>query len=387
MHTLQPAYIVATGSYLPGPSIDNEHMEAVLGLVAGKKSRYRKRILKSNGIESRHYALGEDGKPNVMSEEMAAFAIQDALAQGKYDVKDIQMLAVGTSIQEILVPGIASQVHGRLGERPMEIMSCHGVCGAGAAAIKSAYLNVRCGEVQRAVAAAVERPSAVLRGNLFAQESEIAPNKPGENGEYAYFNADFLRWMLSDGAGASVIQNTPHEHLPSLRIDWIEAQSYAHELPVCMTLGTNKGGDIGIENTWNYELENPSMSKFLLRQDTRLLEEGIATAVAGVLVKALEERQLDVSKVDHFLPHISSYFFEDIYKKGLAELGQPIADEKWFTNLKTKGNTGSASIFIMLDEALRTNRFKHNDSILLMIPESGRFSATYIHLTCQYPSQ
>ena len=53
-----------------------------------------------------------------------------------------------------------------------------------------------------------------------------------------------------------------------------------------------------------------------------------------------------------------------------------------FTNLKTKGNTGSAAIFIMLEEAFNNGLFKPGDKILLVVPESARFNYGYIQLTC-----
>jgi 3-oxoacyl-[acyl-carrier-protein] synthase-3 len=62
-----------------------------------------------------------------------------------------------------------------------------------------------------------------------------------------------------------------------------------------------------------------------------------------------------------------------------------IPEAKWFTNLRTKGNTGAASIFIMLEEAFNGGRFSPGDRILLMVPESGRFSVSFVHLTCVEP--
>ena len=66
----------------------------------------------------------------------------------------------------------------------------------------------------------------------------------------------------------------------------------------------------------------------------------------------------------------------------MSEAGLMIPEERWFTNLRTKGNTGAASIFIMLEEAFNGGRFAPGDRILLMVPESGRFSVSFVHLTC-----
>jgi 3-oxoacyl-[acyl-carrier-protein] synthase III len=61
--------------------------------------------------------------------------------------------------------------------------------------------------------------------------------------------------------------------------------------------------------------------------------------------------------------------------------GAAIPQEKWFTNLYTRGNTGAASILIMLDEFLRGTRAAVGARILCMVPESGRFNTAYMHFT------
>lgn len=51
-----------------------------------------------------------------------------------------------------------------------------------------------------------------------------------------------------------------------------------------------------------------------------------------------------------------------------------LGEEKWFTNLTWVGNMGSASIFVALEEFMRTKPLGKGDKILLLVPESGRFS-------------
>jgi 3-oxoacyl-[acyl-carrier-protein] synthase III len=58
-----------------------------------------------------------------------------------------------------------------------------------------------------------------------------------------------------------------------------------------------------------------------------------------------------------------------------------IPEDKWFTNLYTRGNMGAAAIFVLLEEALHTGRFKKGDHVLLIVPESGRFMVSFARLT------
>jgi 3-oxoacyl-[acyl-carrier-protein] synthase-3 len=62
-------------------------------------------------------------------------------------------------------------------------------------------------------------------------------------------------------------------------------------------------------------------------------------------------------------------------------IGFAIPAERWFTNLTRKGNTGSASIFVILEELFHSERLKEGQKLLCFIPESGRFSIAYLMLT------
>ena len=57
------------------------------------------------------------------------------------------------------------------------------------------------------------------------------------------FDADFLRWMLSDGAGAAYLSDRPNGDRISLRVDWIDHVSFAGEFDICMYSGGFKDQD------------------------------------------------------------------------------------------------------------------------------------------------
>jgi len=53
-------YINSIGKHLPNSPVHNDEMEEYLGLIGGKPSRTRERMLKQNGIITRYYALDRD---------------------------------------------------------------------------------------------------------------------------------------------------------------------------------------------------------------------------------------------------------------------------------------------------------------------------------------
>ena len=99
------------------------------------------------------------------------------------------------------------------------------------------------------------------------------------------------------------------------------------------------------------------------------------------LKRILRKRELRAADIDHFLPHYSSEFFRERLAEGLAEADLPIPQERWFTNLTSKGNTGAASIFIILEELFNGGRLRRGERLLCYVPESGRFSSAFMHLT------
>ena len=60
-----------------------------------------------------------------------------------------------------------------------------------------------------------------------------------------------------------------------------------------------------------------------------------------------------------------------------------LTKEKWFTNLTSVGNIGSAAIYVALEEFIRTKGIKRGNKILLLVPESGRFSYGTVLLTVE----
>ena len=186
--------------------------------------RIRRRVLESNGIRQRHYALDEHGEPTELNEQLAVKALHAALDDRGIEAADLRMLACATTMGDVLVPGFASMVHGRLGGGPMQLLTASGVCASRLAALDAAVSKIRLGDHPRAAVVASELPSRSLRQRRY-------------DGYRAGMDAHFLRWMLSDGAGAVIVEFQPHPTKLSLRVDWIRQVSLAHENDVCMRAG------------------------------------------------------------------------------------------------------------------------------------------------------
>jgi 3-oxoacyl-[acyl-carrier-protein] synthase-3 len=368
-------YITSMGKFLPGEPVGNDEMEDYLGRVGGKSSKSMRRILEQNKIRYRHYAIDKQQRSLYSNAEMAAFAIRDALNRNSgADENEIDFLAVGTTQGDLLVPGFASMVHAETGLPVMEIATHHGVCASGMQAMKNAYLQVLSGESRTAISCASEFPSRVFKHTRFeAQQAYKDGAVP--------FDTDFLRFMLSDGAGAAILQDKPASGGLSLRIEWIDNKSYANSYDVCMYAGSNKGN--AEHAGWlDYRSihEAADDGAVNLKQDIRLVNEMPKVGVDRFF-QLVEEGAVDPSSIDWMVCHYSSHFFRDEIFRLLRLGGLTIPEEKWFTNLYTRGNTGAASIYIMLEELLGSGKLSPGESVLCMVPESGRFQTSYMLLT------
>jgi 3-oxoacyl-[acyl-carrier-protein] synthase-3 len=127
------------------------------------------------------------------------------------------------------------------------------------------------------------------------------------------------------------------------------------------------------------EIMNKSI--FSIKQDITLLSENIVTLGGKKIKEIFDRRGLTVADIDHFLPHISSEFFKSKIYDLIELYGGGIPYEKWFINLYTVGNVGAASVFLMVNELFHSGRLKKGEKLLLLVPESARFSYMYALLT------
>ncbi|NQZ00951.1 MAG: 3-oxoacyl-ACP synthase [Bdellovibrionales bacterium] len=365
MQKFKNVYVTGTGHFLPGTKINNEEMDQYIGSVNRQSSRIKKMILTENGIKTRHYAINPEGDSKYSVAEMGAQASRVALADAGIELSDLDMIASGTTGGDVVAPGFSNMLQGELKAPPLETMSVSGICCSGMSALKSAAQTVDSGEHQHALVNATEFPSRLFKKTRFDNFEEGVD-----------FNSHFLRWMLSDGAGSFVLSNKPKQNGLSFRLKWMHNRSFSGDFPTCMAVGFGK------ENAGKGYLDYPSLTEaekhggFHLRQDIRLLPNLFEVGFSEYL-KLVKEDHIHPGKIDHFLCHYSSEKFSGTIKDLMMKSDVFIPEDKWYSNLSVSGNTGAASIFIMLSEFLKEKEVKPGEQILFFVPESGRFSVSY----------
>lgn len=369
---MKPVYITAAAAFLPGEPVSNEQMEDFLGKVGGKAGSAKKRILRQNGIRSRHYALNKNGQSLMSNARMAAEAIKASLERSSLRTNSVQLLCAGTTQADLPVPGFASQVHAELSIPACELASFQSVCASGVMALKSAFMQIGAGDKDNAIVCASEFSSRLFKASRFERQGVSSLD----------FDTEFLRWMLSDGAGAFVLQHEPASSGLSLRIDWIDIKSHAPLFPFCMYAGIKNNREANLLSWLDYpDFESASADGAInLKQDIRLLDDVVKTGIAHYF-DLIDRGKINPEQTDWLCCHYSSEFFRKPILELMEKGGGLIPESKWFSNLIHKGNTGSASIFIMLEELMYSGKLREGDNILCMVPESGRFLTSYFQLT------
>jgi 3-oxoacyl-[acyl-carrier-protein] synthase-3 len=371
---MKPVYITSLGIFLPNEAVNNDEMEAYLGLINNKPSTLKQRILDQNGITQRYYAIDKQQQTTHSNAGMAAAALKNALHKSTLRANDIELLSTGTTQADLPVPGFASMVHAESGLPVCEVGSFQSVCASGMMSLKHAFAQIKSGDKTNAASVASDLCSRLFKGSRFdAQEKKSIP-----------FDTEFLRWMLSDGAGAMILQDQKNDAGLSLKIEWIELKSHANEYPLCMYTGKNDNRNEQDPSWLDYEsFEAASKAGAInLKQDVRLLDKVVQTGVAHYF-ELIDRGLINPEKIDWLCCHYSSAFFKQPIKDLMAKGGGSIPDEKWFSNLSTKGNTGAASIYIMLEELMYSGNLSSGQQILCMVPESGRFITSFMLLTVE----
>ena len=375
---MKNVYITRIAKFLPNEPVENEAMEEKLGVINGKTSKARRIILRNNQIKTRYYAIDKDGNVTHNNAQLAAKAVE-ALCDETFNKNEIELLSCGTSSPDQILPSHAAMVHGFLKNGNLEVNSPSGACCSGMNALKYGYMAIKSEQVNNAVCTGSERTSSWMKADIF--EDEVAHLQEIKEHPILAFNKEFLRWMLSDGAGAMLLESEPKGKTP-LKIEWMEGFSYAFELDACMYAGGDKLDDGSLKPWSEYPADVwGKKSLFAMKQDVKLLGENILQKGVASMKIAMAKHNITEDDIDYYLPHISSYYFKENLYNEIERQGLHLPWEKWFLNLQKVGNVGAGSIYLMLEELVHSGKLKKGDKIFLQVPESARFAYSYAYLT------
>ena len=290
--------IIASGKYLPEKEIANKELEEKLNL----DSDY---IEKRTGIKVRYYAEKET------IEELAIKATKDMLKKNKnVDKQTIDMIIVATITPENYMPGIANKM-----QKEFQIKECNAYdilagCNGFITAFDIASTYIQTNRAKRILVVGVDILSK------YTNPEDIG-----------------TAIILSDGAGAVLLEGTEEEKVYSSYITSIED---------------------------NNEILKCNRNEYIFMNGKEIYKYAVTEPVKHIK-KLLEKTHTELEEIKYIIPHQSN-------KRIMTAIASRLKIDlsKIYINIENIGNTFCASIPIAIDQMLENKLIEKGNKVLLL---------------------
>jgi 3-oxoacyl-[acyl-carrier-protein] synthase III len=304
--------ILATGSYVPDNIVTNADLQERFGYDPAW-------IEQRTGIVARRHA-----RPDQATSDLCIEAARRAIRNARVDIRDIDLVVVGTFTPDFQCPTTANLVQEALGiDAPA--MDVHAACSGFVYAMTTAAQYVATGNSRLALVISGDCNSRIVN----PLDQKVAP-------------------LFGDGAGAVLL-----------------ARGDSHQGLICYQLGSDGGGGCmldrqagGSRNPVTHE--DIDAGRQYLQMDGRNVFKWAVRAVADSIEIVMRKSGLTTTDVALYVLHQANIRIINNVAEQLA-----IPQDRMFNNLRDYGNTSGGSIPIALDEAIQAGRIEHGDTILM----------------------
>ncbi len=307
------AKIVGVGAYAPKRILSNSDLEAMI-------ETSDEWIVQRTGIRERRIA--EEGEA---TSDLAVRAAQQALERANLVPEDIDFIIVGTTTPDMFFPTTANIVQHRLGCRRAGSVDVLAACAGSIYSLAMGAKFIEAGKYRRVLCIGAETLSKITdftdRGTciLLADAAGAAVLEPAEDGS-GLLDAD----LYSDGQYWDLLYMPGGGSRNPTTRETVEARMHYAKM---------KGN----------EVFKVAVRMFVECAETILTRHG-----------------LTVADLDLFIPHQANL---RIIEAAAKRVGLPM--DKVFVNVDRYGNTGAASVYVALEEALAAGRIRRGNLVLL----------------------
>lgn len=306
--------IKSIGYYVPSREVTNKDLEKVVDTTD-------EWIVTRTGISSRR--LAEESQTTM---DLAVVAAQNALKKAGMDAEELDLIILGTSSPEMIIPATSCFVQQKIGATRATAFDISAACSGFLFAMCIAHQFIATGHYKNVMTIGAETLS-----------------------KYIDWQDRSTCVIFADGAGAAIITraNSGHQliatkiHSNGNNVDLIQIPGGGSRYPAS-------------EKTLRERLHYIKMKgNETFRVAVKALEE--------VCREILEENNLKPSDVDLLVPHQANVRIIEYVTKRLH-----IPMDRVVINIDHIGNTSAASIPIALGEAIENNRMKEGDLVMMM---------------------
>jgi 3-oxoacyl-[acyl-carrier-protein] synthase-3 len=306
------ARITGVGAYAPKRVLTNAELEK---MVATSDEW----IVQRTGIRQRHIADESEA-----TSDLAVKAAQQALERANLVPEDIEFIVVGTTTPDMIFPSVGNIVQHRLGCRRAGSVDLMAACAGSVYSMVTGAQFIQTGKYKRVLCIGAETLSKITdftdRGTCI---------------------------LLADAAGAAVLEAT-EEDRGILDVDLYSDGQYWELLYMPGGGSRHPATAETVEKRMHFaKMKGNEVFKVAVRMFAECAE------------KILSRNGFTSDDVSLFIPHQANL---RIIEAACKRVSLPM--DRVFVNVDRYGNTGAASVYVALEEALAAGRIKRGDLVL-----------------------
>ena len=307
------AKIVSVGAYAPKRILTNADLEKMI-------ETNDEWIVQRSGIRERHIADETEA-----TSDLALKAAQQALERANLVPDDIDFIAVGTTTPDMFFPTVGNILQHRLGCKRVGSVDMLAACAGSVYSLSIGAQFIQTGKYRRVLCVGAETLSKITD---FTDRGTCV--------------------LLADAAGAAVLEASTDES-GLIDFDLYSDGQYWDLLYM-------PGG--GARHPATHETVDKGMH-FAKMKGAEVFK--VAVRMFAECTEAILSRNgFTADDVNLFIPHQANL---RIIEAAARRVNLPM--ERVFVNVDRYGNTGAASVYVALEEALAGGRIKKGDLILI----------------------
>jgi 3-oxoacyl-[acyl-carrier-protein] synthase-3 len=320
-------------------------------------------VLARAGVKRRYYALDPATRRQTETNaSMAEKAVRAALDAAGVPPDSVDLLVFAGPMSDYACPPTSALLQGRLGIRRCTEIEVHSNCTGTPKALQIALDALRVGRHRRAAVAYAQLSSAFLRSEYF-------------NPEHVGLENLALRWIMSDGAGAVVLDASDEESSASgLRLVETHVES---------TGGADEPGMTGFEQgAFGYANEVNGLGWFPtlhasgrhhIAQDIGAVARLAPRHLVDGLASMLRASGVPPPSVAHFLLGIPGRHFMTAEMGAYFREAVGVDLHPGLFTIEDFGYCGGATMLVQLDRLVRSGRLRPGETVAAYLEESSKW--------------
>ncbi|MCD4691915.1 MAG: ketoacyl-ACP synthase III [Calditrichales bacterium] len=309
--------IKGTGSYLPEKVLTNDDLSKMVDTSD-------EWIFQRVGIKERRIAADSE-----TTSDLAANAAIDAIQNSGIDAEDIDLIIVATLTPDKLLPSTATQVQRKINAKNAAAFDLAAACSGFIYGLTMADQFIKSGFYKNILIIGVE----ILSRCIDWQDRNTCV-------------------LFGDGAGAAILSANHTENGAGIKYATLGANGFTP--PEWLEIPAGGTAFPASEESLHKNMHFVTMNgKEIFKFGVKILPKTINSL--------LDKNGYSIKDIDMIIPHQANVRIVEAAAKKLG-----IHKDKFFMNIDKYANTSAATIPIALDDAIKQNRIKKGDKIILI---------------------